>query len=107
MATLLENESGSINFVFDEVEWLKRFAYRCHICVIPDEDGQFSAVVLNLPGAGSCGRTEEEALTNVQDAVRGVIESYTMDGEAVPWQDSEMDDIPEGAKLMWILVNAQ
>jgi predicted RNase H-like HicB family nuclease len=75
--------------------------------VIPDEDGQFSAIVLNLPGAGSCGTTEEEALENVQEAVLGVVESYEIEGQSVPWQDSDLTDIPRGATLLWILVNAQ
>ncbi len=31
------------------------------ICLIPEEQGGYSAIVLNLPGAGSCGDSEEEA----------------------------------------------
>jgi predicted RNase H-like HicB family nuclease len=85
--------------------WLNSEAYRCHICLM-EEEGSVSAIVLNLPGAGSCGRTEEEALANVQEAIRGVIESYGMEGEDVPWQDAEPGDIPAGAKQRWILVNA-
>jgi predicted RNase H-like HicB family nuclease len=62
-------------------------------------------IVLNLSGTGSCGATEEEAIANVKEAVRGVIESYEKDGLSIPWQDSETDDIPEDAKLKWISVN--
>ncbi len=87
-------------------DWSETTAYRCHVCLICEEDGTFSAIVLNLPGAGSCGDTEEEALQNVREAVQGVIESYNASGETVPWKDSEPEDIPEGAKQTWILVNA-
>ena len=81
--------------------------YRCHVCLIPEEDGSFSAIVVNLPGAGSCGDTEEEALENVREAILGVIESYIASGEEIPWKDAESEDIPAGAKHKWMLVNAQ
>ncbi len=35
-------------------DWSETTAYRCHVCLICEEDGTFSAIVLNLPGAGSC-----------------------------------------------------
>jgi predicted RNase H-like HicB family nuclease len=104
---LLENESNSTSFTFQEMQWPEQSAYRCHVCLVHEEDGQVSAIVLNLPGAGSCGMTEEEALANVEEAVRGVIESYEKDESPVPWQDSGTTGIPEGAKLRWILVDAQ
>ena len=47
---LLENESNSTTFMFEEVEWAQKTAYRCHVCLVREEDGQFSAFVLNLPG---------------------------------------------------------
>jgi predicted RNase H-like HicB family nuclease len=87
--------------------WSARTAYRCHVGLIREEDGSFSAIVLNLPGAGSCGETEQEALENVREAILGVIESYLASGEEIPWKDSESEDIPAGAKTKWILVNAQ
>ena len=87
-------------------EWRETKAYRCHVCLIREDDGSFSAVVLNLPGAGSCGDTEEEALQNVREAVLGVIESYLAAGDEIPWKNSLCEDIPEGAKHKWILVNA-
>ena len=59
----------------------------CLIDLIPEEDGSFSAVVLNLPGTGSCGATEEEAMENVKEAILGVIESYKADGREVPWRE--------------------
>jgi predicted RNase H-like HicB family nuclease len=105
MATI-ELENTAVSPKVTDANWSARKAYRCHICLIREEDGSFSAVVLNLPGAGSCGATYEEALENVREAILGVIESYTEAGEEIPWRDSVSDDIPEGAKRKWILVNA-
>ncbi len=104
---LLESESKATSFMFDSVEWPQVSAYRCHICLIPEDDNTWSAIVLNLPGAGSCGDTEEDALTNVREAIRGVIESYKEAGEGIPWKDSMSENIPAGARQTWILVNAQ
>ena len=42
----------------DVAEWTPDASYRCHIAIIPEDDGDFSVVVLNLPGAGSCGDTK-------------------------------------------------
>jgi predicted RNase H-like HicB family nuclease len=87
-------------------DWRSQNAYRCHVCIIREDDGSFSALVLNLPGTGSCGSTEEEALRNVTEAVCGVIASHRDAGEEIPWRDAASCDIPAGAKLKWILVNA-
>jgi predicted RNase H-like HicB family nuclease len=80
--------------------------YRCDVCLIPEKDGSFSAIVLNLPGTGSCGATREEALQNVREAVLGVVESYAAHGEEIPWRDSLGIEVPKGADRKWILVNA-
>jgi predicted RNase H-like HicB family nuclease len=81
-------------------------AYRCHVCTIREDDGTFSSLVLNLPGCGSCGETEEESLENVREAVLGVIESHLEASEDIPWIDSASRDIPKCANQKWILVNA-
>ena len=86
--------------------WPERTAYRCHVGLIQEDDGSFSAVVLNLPGAGSCGNTVEDALRNVREAILGTIESYTEAGEGIPWRGPGDYEIPEGAIPKWILVDA-
>jgi len=105
MQATLENKSAE--YEIGATNWEPK-AYRCHLAVVKDEDGGFSAIVLNLPGAGSCGDSEEEAITNVREAVVGVIESYRADGQDIPWADENdyRDEIPTGAKLKWILVHA-
>ncbi len=76
---------------------------RAHVAILPEDDGTFSAIVLNLPGAGSCGDTLDEAVANVKDAVLAVVESYQDDGISVPWTAEY--EIPDGATCMWIEVN--
>lgn len=81
-------------------------AVRAHLAIVKESDGSFSVIVLNLHGCGSCGDSEDEAVANVREAVKGMVESYRDDCEDVPWSDTaDNDDIPEGAKLKWIMVN--
>lgn len=81
-------------------------AVRAHLAIVKDSDGTFSVIVLNLPGCGSCGDSEDEAIANTREAIRGVVASYRDDNEDVPWLDAvDGDDIPEGAKLKWIMVD--
>lgn len=54
------------------------------VLVEQDEDGYFTAQVPALPGCISQGPTREEALTNVQEAIRGYLESLRKHDEPVP-----------------------
>ena len=86
-------------------DWQPTNAYKIHLLVTKDDDGVFSAVALNLPGAGSCGDTEEQAVENAKEAVRGTLESYLTVSEEIPWKDTCDVDIPFGAEQKWILVH--
>ncbi len=44
------------------------------VTVDRDEDGTYVADCSSIPGCVSQGETEEEALTNIQDAIRGCLE---------------------------------
>ena len=81
-------------------------AYRCDLAISRDEDNRFSAVVLNLPGAGGCGDTKEEAIENAREAVLGIIESYRGDQLEIPWKDLTTCAVDPGAEETWIVVNA-
>ena len=91
--------------VVNEAEHISQ-SYRVHVLITRDEDDTYSAVALNLPGAGSCGSSEEEAMENFQEAIRGVLESYADGDGTIPWQESVSEDIPFGAKHKWIIVDA-
>ena len=54
------------------------------VLVEQDEDGYFVAQVPALPGCISQGATRAEALTNVQDAITGYLESLRKHDEPVP-----------------------
>lgn len=49
-----------------------------------DEEDWWIAEVPSLPGCVSQGRSREEALTNIRDAITGVIASMRDQGRVVP-----------------------
>ena len=49
-----------------------------------DEDGFIVAECPSLPGCLSQGRTREEALANIEEAIRGYIASLRKHGQPVP-----------------------
>jgi len=62
-----------------------RLEYRVIVEPLFAEDGSgFSAIVPDLPGCMSDGETPEEAITNVQDAIRAWIEAAHDLGRPVP-----------------------
>ena len=80
-------------------------SYRCHIQLEKEEDGTYSAIALNLPGAGSCGDSADEAIANACEAIIGAIQSYLEAGDEIPWEDSLAADIPDSVEHKWILVH--
>ncbi len=78
-------------------------AYRFLVEVTRDDAGIYSAIALNLPGAGSCGGTEEQALERFVEAASGIIESYTEAGEMIPWEvNATVDKLPNDR---WITID--
>ena len=49
-----------------------------------DEEGIFVAECPSLPGCISEGKTRYEAVTNIQDAIKGYIESLEKHNEPIP-----------------------
>jgi predicted RNase H-like HicB family nuclease len=49
-----------------------------------DEDGFYVVQVPELPGCISQGKTREEAIENIKDAIRGYLESLKKHGEPIP-----------------------
>lgn len=99
---LLNDSNGTSTFG----EWNRSEKYRCQVLVVREDDGSYSSIVVNLPGVGSCGDTEEDALANVREAVGAAIESYKEAGKDIPWTDVDGASIPSNAKQKWILVDA-
>jgi predicted RNase H-like HicB family nuclease len=54
------------------------------VLIEQDEDGVFIAEVPSLPGCISQGKTREEAVKNIQEAIEGYLESLKDHNEPVP-----------------------
>jgi predicted RNase H-like HicB family nuclease len=54
------------------------------IILYPDEDGQWAAECPSLPGCNSGGKTREEAIANIQEAIELFVEDMIANGETVP-----------------------
>lgn len=54
------------------------------ITIEKDEDGYFIASCPALPGCHSQGKTKEEAIDNIKEAIRGYIASLRNHGEPIP-----------------------
>jgi predicted RNase H-like HicB family nuclease len=54
------------------------------IIIEQDEDGNYIAQCPTLPGCISQGKTREEALTNIKDAIYGYLASLKKHDEPIP-----------------------
>ena len=54
------------------------------IIIEQDEDGVYVAECPALPGCISQGNTRQEALVNIQDAIKGYLESLKKHDEPIP-----------------------
>jgi predicted RNase H-like HicB family nuclease len=64
---------------------------RYRVIIEEDEEGVFVAQCPSLPGCVSQGKTCDEALVNIQDAIRGYLTSLRRHGEPVPppiWEET-------------------
>jgi len=98
-------ENRAVTCTIPASEWKQTKGVRLHLLITKDGD-EFSAIVLNLPGIGSCGSTEEEAVENAKDATRTALEVYEESQEEIPWKDTFSVEIPLGAKQKWIILDA-
>ncbi|HUY00701.1 MAG TPA: type II toxin-antitoxin system HicB family antitoxin [Candidatus Deferrimicrobium sp.] len=67
---------------------------RYRILLEIDEDGVYIAECPSLPGCISQGKTRKEALANIQDAIKGYLESLKKHNEPIPPPiDEEIVDV--------------
>ncbi|AFY61559.1 type II toxin-antitoxin system HicB family antitoxin [Synechococcus sp. PCC 6312] len=59
------------------------------VIVYRDEDGYWIAECPSLKGCVSQGKTKEEALTNIKDAISGYVAALEEDGLTVPEETFE------------------
>jgi len=62
--------------------YISTMKYR--VLINQDEDGMYVAECPSLPGCISQGKTREETLENIQDAMKGYVESLQKHNEPVP-----------------------
>ena len=63
---------------------------RFRVLLEVDEDGFYVARVPELPGCVSQGRTREEALENIREAILAYLESLEKHGEPLPKPAEEL-----------------
>ncbi len=61
------------------------------IIMYPGEDGYWVAECVSLPGCISQGKTKEEAIANIREAIELYIEDMIENGESVP--EDQLDRI--------------
>jgi predicted RNase H-like HicB family nuclease len=54
------------------------------VIIYPGEDGYYVAECPSLPGCASQGRTRDEAVTNIREAIRAYVAALEQDHLAVP-----------------------
>ncbi|MBW2038005.1 MAG: type II toxin-antitoxin system HicB family antitoxin [Deltaproteobacteria bacterium] len=57
---------------------------RYRVLIEQDENGMFAVECPSLPGCISQGKNRKEALKNIQDAIKGYLESLKKHNEPVP-----------------------
>jgi predicted RNase H-like HicB family nuclease len=60
------------------------------VLVYPGEDGYWVVEVPSLPGCMSQGKTRDEAIENIKDAIETYIEALEQDGLPVPPETHEV-----------------
>lgn len=54
------------------------------VVIYPGEDGYWIAECPSLPGCVSQGKTKDEAVANIREAIRGYVAALEQDGLPVP-----------------------
>jgi len=77
---------SSLPFYFQQIinRRILLFIMKFRVIIQQDEDGMFIAECPSLPGCVSQGKTREEALQNVRDAIIGYLESLKKHNEPIP-----------------------
>jgi len=78
--------------------------YSFKVVIEPDEDAQgnpawhvYCPALLKL-GASTSGRTREEALKNINDVVRMIVQEFIEDGTSLPEGPADAVDVAEISK---------
>ena len=72
-----------------DINIMGRNAIKFVVTLEQDEDGFIVASCPALPGCHSQGRTKEEAIANIKEAIQGYIASMRKHGEPIPATEVE------------------
>lgn len=79
--------------------------HRCEIRLHQElDDGGYSAYVPELPGVVSEGETEQEAVGNISEALRGALRTYLDSEQPIPWR-KEVEPLQIDEVRTWIVVD--
>lgn len=76
---------------------MKSYIFRVELS--QEEDGRWNAIVPSLEACYTWGKTKEEALAHIQDALRCCLEDMFAHGESLP-DDVEIVDSPVASVTM-------
>ncbi len=62
---------------------------RFNICLIPEDDGRWTAEAPSMPGCVTWGNTKEQAIERIKEAIELYLEVLLQDGKQVPDDDRE------------------
>lgn len=98
--------TGNLPPVVVQADWTiyPPHTYRVMAWLIPEAEGGYSVVSINLPGCCTQGETVGECVANLKEAATGAIEAYHAHGEKIPWVKSPMPRRPKGAKRITVYV---
>ena len=65
------------------------------VVVFPGEDGYWVAECPSLPGCISQGKTREEALANIREAIEGYVKALEDDGLPIPPENFDRQIMPK------------
>lgn len=85
---------GTSSDVADKDSESEAPAYKFVVTLEPDEDGYVIASCPQLPGCHSQGRSRQEAVRNIREAIRGYTASMKRHGEKIPVVDWELVEVP-------------
>ena len=68
------------------------------VIIEPADDGTFSVYVPDLPGCVSTGRTREDAIDSIREAIQGHVRTLRELGETVPPQVNDQVRRESGIK---------
>lgn len=77
-----------------DVDVIGRATSRFVVTLQEDEDGFIVVSCPTLPGCHSQGRSKEEAICNIMEAIQGYVTSMRRHGEATPVIDVEEVEVP-------------